>query len=269
MISSNRKTNGKPRAPKTPWLLSKRKWKKNKGIAILDLLIPNVVAHRGLPYQAPENSLEGLLLIQQKGIPGVEIDIQPTRDGQWVLCHDLSLERTTGTDALVRDLDSRDIGGIRLKNGETLPIFFEALRILSPQTFLNVEIKWPFQRPIPFLDRLFSSLKKHRFRENTLLTSFNPGVLRSLKKAGCQFPVGLIYGDIPQVPPFLRQGLGRWFCRADYLSVCQDNLLYTSHKPQEPYLVWTVNETLTAKRLLKGGARGIISDQADLILKEM
>jgi glycerophosphoryl diester phosphodiesterase len=153
--------------------------------------------------------------------------------------------------------------------GESLPILFQALKALGPETFLNLEIKWPYKRPLPFAERLLQTLLRHRNPENTLLTSFNPAVLRTLRRGGSPYPLGLIYGDLPGVPPFLRKGLGRWLCQVEHLSVFKDNLLYSDHKPKVPYLVWTVNDSPTAQQVLTAGASGVISDQPDLLLQEL
>lgn len=57
----------------------------------------NRVGHRGLPKKYPENSLIGILATLDTGAQAVEFDVQFTKDGVPVVCHDMTLERT-GTD---------------------------------------------------------------------------------------------------------------------------------------------------------------------------
>lgn len=66
-------------------------------------------AHRGAQVAAPENTLEA---IQQAGLLGygfVEIDVQKTKDGQYVLMHDKTIDRTTTGSGKVEDLTLKEI----------------------------------------------------------------------------------------------------------------------------------------------------------------
>ena len=51
--------------------------------------------HRGAASCAPENTLESFALADKQGADGIELDIQMTRDGQIVVCHDETLERVS------------------------------------------------------------------------------------------------------------------------------------------------------------------------------
>lgn len=54
-----------------------------------------IIGHRGFPQKFPENTVLGISKAIQAGVDGVEIDIQLTSDGQCVLMHDTTLNRTT------------------------------------------------------------------------------------------------------------------------------------------------------------------------------
>lgn len=56
---------------------------------------PQVVGHRGAPSYLPENSLPGYELAAQLGAARVETDVQITKDGELIIMHDGSLQRTT------------------------------------------------------------------------------------------------------------------------------------------------------------------------------
>lgn len=56
---------------------------------------PVIIAHRALGGGAPENSLAGILHAIDRGIDMIEVDVQITRDGQYILMHDPNLTRTT------------------------------------------------------------------------------------------------------------------------------------------------------------------------------
>lgn len=76
-----------------------------------------VVAHRGLWRSAPENSLPALEAAIQAGVDIIEIDIRKTKDGQLVLMHDQTLDRTTNGKGNVSDRYWSELQRLHLKNG--------------------------------------------------------------------------------------------------------------------------------------------------------
>lgn len=77
---------------------------------------PMVIGHRGHPVGTPEQTLASFRHAARAGAEMVEADVRRTRDGQLVLMHDATLERTTDGRGLVREhtyaeLRERDAGG--------------------------------------------------------------------------------------------------------------------------------------------------------------
>ena len=62
-------------------------------------------AHKGVSTEAPENTIESLRAAAEQGYAVAEIDVSVTRDGQFVLLHDKSINRTARTP------DGEAIGG--------------------------------------------------------------------------------------------------------------------------------------------------------------
>ena len=54
-----------------------------------------VIAHRGVPYYAPEETLPAYLLARDLGADYLEADLQRTKDGRIIALHDDNLRRTT------------------------------------------------------------------------------------------------------------------------------------------------------------------------------
>ena len=62
---------------------------------LLDPLARPVIGHRGNRAHAPENTLESFLEAVALGADALEFDLRVSRDGQLVVFHDPTLERTT------------------------------------------------------------------------------------------------------------------------------------------------------------------------------
>ena len=57
-----------------------------------------VIAHRGVPYFAPEETLPAFILARELGADYLEADLQRTSDGVIIALHDNNLKRTTNID---------------------------------------------------------------------------------------------------------------------------------------------------------------------------
>ena len=75
------------------------------------MIPPLRIAHRGASGQglAPENTLAAFEKAVQLGVDMLEIDVHATRDGQVVVLHDTTLDRTTDGTGIVAELSSADV----------------------------------------------------------------------------------------------------------------------------------------------------------------
>ena len=82
-----------------------------------------IAAHRGDFKNYPENSIPGILSCITQGVDIVEIDVQKTSDGHFVLMHDPKLNRTTnGNAGDVLKLKSFVYRTSRVTGGSTDPL---------------------------------------------------------------------------------------------------------------------------------------------------
>ncbi len=68
----------------------------------------NIFAHRGMPYEYPENTLISYEKSLEAGF-GLEIDVHRTKDGELVIIHDKNVKRLTGIDKSVTDMTLDEI----------------------------------------------------------------------------------------------------------------------------------------------------------------
>lgn len=112
-------------------------------------IIP-VAAHRGDSKLYPENTMPAFESALIKKVDMVEIDLHMTSDGELILMHDHSVERTTDGNGLVREktleqikkLDAGSWKGAEFK-GEKVPTFTEFLDLFkdNDQMLFNIELK--------------------------------------------------------------------------------------------------------------------------------
>lgn len=101
-------------------------------------------AHRGLHDKdkgVPENSLKAFDLAVRGGF-GMEFDLQLTKDGQVVVHHDLTIQRTCGVDRNINEMTYEELSGYRLfGTEERVPLFTEVLKLVNGRTPLIIELK--------------------------------------------------------------------------------------------------------------------------------
>lgn len=105
--------------------------------------------HRGAYSSAPENTLVGFQMAVQMDADGVELDVQLTKDGEIVVIHDETVDRTSNGQGWVKDFTLSEIKKFNFnKSGRTEPLFMEVptlaevLELLKPtELTINIELK--------------------------------------------------------------------------------------------------------------------------------
>ena len=84
-----------------------------------------VIAHRGDWRNFPENSIEAIRSAIKLGVDMVEIDIRKTKDGNLILMHDETVDRTTNGIGKVSEMTFSEIEELRLMSGVGVPTDFK------------------------------------------------------------------------------------------------------------------------------------------------
>lgn len=119
-----------------------------------------VIAHRADWRGAPENSIQAIENSIRMGVDMVEIDIQRTADGQFVLMHDATLNRMTTGKGRVSDYTLNQIKQLRLRSGNSIktrraiPTLEEALLACRGRVLVNIDKGGDYIREIlPVIQR--------------------------------------------------------------------------------------------------------------------
>ncbi len=107
-----------------------------------------VWAHRGASAIAPENTLAAFRAAEAAGAPGLELDVQLSRDGVPVVLHDRILDRTSDGCGLVDKLPLTELKTLDAGSwfdpafaGEKIPTLEEVLAWGGRRLRFNIEIK--------------------------------------------------------------------------------------------------------------------------------
>ncbi|MBO4411804.1 MAG: glycerophosphodiester phosphodiesterase family protein [Lachnospiraceae bacterium] len=146
-----------------------------------------VAAHRGFSTPYPENTMRAFREAAALGVDQIETDIRITKDGELVLIHDATVDRTTNGTGAVQDytlaelqkLDAGKINGLE-GQGYTIPTFdeFMAFADTLPDMTFDLELKeypTPGNEEISFsvCDRVLAAVDAHGLRDRIVVNTFN------------------------------------------------------------------------------------------------
>jgi len=138
-----------------------------------------IIGHRGARDLWPENSLEGFKRTRDLGVDAVEFDVHLARDGELVVIHDPSLERTTEGTGPVADRTAGELAAMGVPGLEAVLDVYAGTPIE-----LHVEIKTDaLGRPYEGLEkRLLDVIGRRRLEQQAIVTSFVPEILETVRQ---------------------------------------------------------------------------------------
>ncbi len=102
-----------------------------------------VAAHRGWKSKYPENTLEAFEAALTLDVDQLETDVRVTKDGELVLIHDATVDRTTNGSGLVCELTFAELRALDAGNGNKIPTLIEFMELVKdhPTITLDIELK--------------------------------------------------------------------------------------------------------------------------------
>lgn len=151
--------------------------------------VVQLFAHRGGAHEYDENTLAAFKASYDKGLRGFETDVRITKDGVFVISHDASVERHTGSKGIVEEMTAAELKKLKTKKGNSLLFLDELLNYFAdkPSIYIEFEMKtkpadYPQEKLEPYCDKLYKTLMaKKPATSSYLLTAFDKRPLIYLK----------------------------------------------------------------------------------------
>lgn len=223
---------------------------------------PLIIAHRGYSVHALENSLEAFHLALTVPVDMIEFDVRMSADRVLYVMHDKQTGRTADRDMDIERFSSKDLGGVRLRNGEKIPLLEDALAMTSGKAGVNIEIKSAGAGAV-----LSRHLSRSPYRGALMISSFREAEVLAVRAVlpGLQFAV--IYDTFSPrlIPDYKRKGYSTISLRKNTVS---EALVKACHALGLLIFVWTVDQEDEMKRCIDWEIDGIYTNDPGL-LKEL
>lgn len=243
-----------------------------------------VAAHRGGALLWPENSLLAFRSALALGADYLELDVHLSRDGEVMVIHDPTLDRTTTGSGPVRERTRAELGALRLKDKggavteERIPTLEEvaalAARARRPM-LLEVKVDERRQRYPGIEEKVLAILDRHGVPPATVVMAFEAETWRDLRRLRPEMRAGALYSPrmlqqqavtLEQVLVELRQA-GVAFVGLSQALVGPE-AVEQSRRAGLLLGVWTVNEPDAIRRFIGEGVGVVITDRPD-VAKEL
>jgi glycerophosphoryl diester phosphodiesterase len=237
-----------------------------------------LAAHRGGSLLWPENSLLAFRNAVALGADFIEFDVHLSKDGQVVVIHDPTLDRTTSSSGPVRDRTVAELKVLRLKDRtgalteETVPTLDEVVAVAAQgrrRMLLEIKVDASRDRYPGIEEKVLALLERHGMADSTVVMSFDAPTWRRVHD---------LRPDVPTCALYSAKMLGRTSLQAELetLRAAGVRFIGVEHTVVDAAAVaqaraagigigaWTVNDAAGMKRQIDAGVAILITDRPDL-----
>lgn len=226
--------------------------------------VPLIIAHRGASADAPENTIAAFALAAEQGAHGIEFDVRLSADGNIVIMHDDTVERTTNGTGRVSKMSAAALRELDAGGGQPVPTLDEVFEAFGPSMLYNVELKefslWGKGLEEAVADRIDA----YHLHNQVVVSSFNPlAVRRARRHLSATTMTGLVWMKGPRNVRHLLAP-----ARADHPHYSLVDEAYMAWARERGLRVhtWTVDDEQEARRLVALGVHALLTNRPRAII---
>lgn len=245
----------------------------------------SVAAHRGGALLWPENSLLAFESAVKLGADYLELDVHLSRDGEVVVIHDPTLDRTTTGTGPVRERTLAELRTLALKDRdgaatrERVPTLDEVVQVAARgrrQLLLEIKVDERRQRYPGIEEKTLAILDRHAMGPATVVMAFEAETWRRLREIRPGQRAGALYSG--RTLAAMGSDAAREMEAAHQAGVTFVGLQHALVTPETVALArrlplalgaWTVNDSPALERVIHLGVGVVISDRPDLVIRAL
>ena len=231
-----------------------------------------IIAHRGISFDLPENSLSAFNASWAVGVDGIEGDFHLTRDGSIVCIHDNNTSRVCNKNLVICNSTLQELKELNLQcEGKDhlnikIPTLTEVLKTVPSGKKIFIEIKCG----VEILSPLIKELSRSKINSNqVVIISFDRQVVKELKEMAPEYKALLLYSyeEGREVSSLINE---MFDIKADGIGT--DNELSKEFVEKViisglEYHSWTIDNADTANQLISWGANSITTNEPELLIQ--
>ncbi len=220
----------------------------------------SIMGHRGAKAYEPENTLRSIRRALDMGVAAVEVDVHLSRDGQLVVIHDATVDRTTNGSGRVADLTWAELRRLDAGGGELLPSLEEVVAVVRSRAHLFVELK--DRRAVPQLAAFFA--RQDLFADAHVISFWHPALL-DLRRQEPRIATGVLFVGCPVDPAGMARAAGAEALVLNYQYVTPE-LVQAARQAGLHVAVWNIDTVADLLPLLPLQLDYIGSNAPDILI---
>ena len=233
-----------------------------------------IIAHRGVSFTLPENSLPAFEASWELGVDGIEGDFHLTKDGEIVCIHDDDTDRVCQTKAIIHKSTLKDLKKLELRHeGDSslnikIPTLAEVIKTVPKGRKIFIEIKCGTEIVSPLLNQLSKSKMNV---DEIVIISFHSDVIKKLKDMNPIYKALLLYSyeDGRDLDGLIDEALS---LNANGISTDNESSKLFLDKVIDAgleYHSWTIDNADVALELIEWGSSSITTNNPESIMKRI
>jgi glycerophosphoryl diester phosphodiesterase len=222
------------------------------------------IGHRGAKGYAPENTLLSFQKAIEMGVDGIELDVHLSADGEIMVIHDATIDRTTNGQGIVNSLSLRELKSFRIEKEHEIPTLIEVLNLVNKRCIINIELKGKGTAiPVVALIEKYV-LEKNWQYPHFLISSFDWVSLLDIHLAKPVIPLGVLTEyDVDLAFAFAKYIQAQSI--HSYFHLLSKEKTAKMQEEGLQVIAWTVNEEEDIQKIKSFHINGIITDYPDRI----
>lgn len=226
-----------------------------------------IFAHRGYSAKHPENTMKAFKEAEKAGADGIELDVQFTKDGEIVVIHDETVDRTTNGKGAVKDFTFVELQKLdasykskSLLKKESIPSLREVFRWLQTnQLICNVEIKSNVETFMKIEQSVIAMIREYGLSERIILSSFNHYSLVYCYRLAPDIEIAPLYAEGLYMPWVYAESIRAKGMHPNY-KVAPNEIIKGALDYGIEVRPYTVNKEKEMRRLFEIGCTAFITD---------
>ena len=226
-----------------------------------------IFAHRGASGYAPENTLEAFRLAMEQGADGMELDVHLTKDGEVVVIHDETLDRTSNGHGNVRDYTLEELKKFSFHNhmekyqGVQIPTLKEVLNLVKNSRIkVNIELKTGIYWYEGIEEKTMDIVKTMGMEDRVIYSSFNHYSIQKVLEQNSDAETAYLFSDVPLNMEKYAKDTGVKGLHPAVYHLKMADFLETYMKSGLKVRVWTVNNKEDMKMFMDAGVDAVITN---------
>lgn len=216
------------------------------------------IGHRGAKGYEPENTLISFEKAIDLNADGIELDVHLSLDGELMVIHDETIDRTTNGKGFIKNFTSSQLKEFGI------PTLIEVLELVNRNCFINIELKGiGTAKPVIELINRYISEKNWNYND-FLISSFDWKMLEEVYLLNPKIRIGVLTEESIEEALAFAKKIKAFSIHPDYRLLTKDNVALMQENGFEVY-PWTVNSIEDIQKIKAFNINGIISDFLDRI----